>query len=67
MRVSCSEEESFAEFAEYAMHDLAKAGPSDDIKSKDDDLGGFKKANVSILGIFMGFSGSNMPIYICFQ
>ena len=50
MRDSCSEEESFAEFAEYARHDLAKAGPSDDVKSKPDDLGGFRKNHVSYFG-----------------
>jgi hypothetical protein len=47
MRDSCTEEEAFAEFAEYAMHDLAKAGPSLDVKIKEDDLGGYKKAHVS--------------------
>jgi hypothetical protein len=49
MKDSCSEEEAFAEFAEYAMHDLAKAGACDDIKAKDDDLGGFRKGHVSFM------------------
>jgi hypothetical protein len=50
MRDSCSEEKAFAEFAEYARQDLAKAGPSDAVKSKADDLGGFRKNHVSCCG-----------------
>ena len=46
-RSNCSEEEAFAEFAEYAQSDLAKAGPYDDVKPRDDDLGGFRKTHVS--------------------
>ncbi len=50
MRDSCSEEEAFAEIAEYAREDLSRAGPYDDFKPKPDDLGGFRKAHVSHLG-----------------
>ena len=47
LRSECSEEEVYAELAEYVREDLARAGPSDDVKRKGDDLGGFRKTHVS--------------------
>jgi hypothetical protein len=42
----CSKEEAMEAFAEYAEADLARAGPKDDVRPGDDDLGGFKHSNV---------------------
>ena len=61
MRDACTEEEAFAEFADYAMHDLAKAGPSLDVKTKEDDLGGYKKAHVSSFS-YLAVRGSDISI-----
>ena len=46
-RSEFSQEEAYAEFAEYAQDDLAKAGPQKDVKIGKDDYGGFKAAHVS--------------------
>jgi hypothetical protein len=51
IRDDISEEEAFADFAEYATQDLAKAGLTNDVKSRPDDLGGFRKNHVSYFGL----------------
>jgi hypothetical protein len=51
MRNDTSEEEAFAEFAEYTSQDLAKGGLYNDVKAKPDDLGGFRKNHVSYFGL----------------